>query len=238
MRIEVWSDFVCPFCYIGKRTLEQALEKFSHKDQVEIVYKSYELQPDLKSDLNVSVDEMLAKKMGMTINQAKEMNKQVIQRAAEAGLKYNFDQMKQTNTLDAHRLAKYAEGKGKGAELTERILKAHFTEFQFIGSHETLINLAAEVGLDREESQKVLEGKDYLEEVRAEEAEAAQIRIQGVPFFVLNRKYAISGAQPIGVFINALEKVWEEENQFSPLQPIQSKEGLVCKDDNCEVPVD
>lgn len=210
MKIEIWSDFVCPFCYIGKRLLEQALENFSHKDQVEIIFKSFELDQNVRNDQSISVHELLAKKYGMSVEKAKAMNAQVIQKAATVGLAFNFDETKQTNTLNAHRLAKYAESKGKAAQLTERILKAHFTESQFIGSDEKLIKLAVEVGLNQEEVQKVLTSNAYLENVRADEMEANQIGIRGVPYFVFNRKYAVSGAQPVEVFKNTLEKAWQE----------------------------
>ncbi|MED4015617.1 DsbA family oxidoreductase [Sutcliffiella cohnii] len=236
MKIEVWSDYVCPFCYIGKRRLEQALQTFPQKDKVEVTFKSFELQPHLPSDPNVSVHEMLAKKMGATIEQAKSMNEQVIQSAASVGLAYNFDSMKQVNTLDAHRLVKFAEQRGKAAELTERLLSAHFIESQFLGANETLISLAEEVGLDRDEVQQVLSSNAHLEEVRQDQVEGQQLGVQGVPFFVFNRKYAISGAQPLEVFTQTLTKVWEEENGATPLQQVQSTTGATCTDDGCEIP--
>lgn len=235
MKIEVWSDFVCPFCYIGKRRLEQALEEFDQKDKVEVSFKSFELQPHLPSDKNVTIHEMLAKKMNMTPEQAKAMNNQVIASAATVGLAYQFDDMKQTNTLDAHRLVKFAESVGKGGELTERLLSAHFLESQFLGEHETLLDLAYEVGLNREEASKVLTSSDYLDEVRMDQQEGQQLGVQGVPFFVFNRKYAISGAQPHEAFVQTLKKVWEEENQTSPLQHIQTDSDATCTDDGCEI---
>lgn len=235
MKIEVWSDFVCPFCYIGKRRLEQALEEFDHKNKVEVSYKSFELQPHLPSDKNVTIHEMLAKKMNTTPEQAKAMNQQIIASAATVGLAYQFDEMKQTNTLDAHRLVKYAETKGKGSELTERLLSAHFLESQFLGEQETLLSLAADVGLNREEASKVLSGSEYLDDVRMDQQEGQQLGVQGVPFFVFNRKYAISGAQPHEAFVQTLKKVWEEENQSSPLQHIHSDSEASCTDDGCEI---
>lgn len=236
MKIEVWSDFVCPFCYIGKRLLEQAMDKFPHKDQVEVIFKSYELDPYGESNIKMSVDEVLAKKYNMTLEQVKAMNEQLIQKADSVGLKYNFDNMVQTNTLDAHRLAKYAAEAGKGAELTERILKAHFTESKFIGDKDILTDLAVEVGLDQEEVKKVLSGDDYADAVRADEKEAKQLGVQGVPFFVFNRKYAISGAQPLDLFMDTLEKVWREESQTSSFEQIHGGEGAVCTDEGCQIP--
>lgn len=217
MNIEVWSDFVCPFCYIGKRVLEQAIEKFEHKDEIKVTFKSYELDPSAKNDASVSFEEELAQKKGMTVTQIKEMNQGVIQRAQSVGLDYNFDNMKQTNTFDAHRLMKFAETKGKGDAYTERVLSAHFVESEFIGSHDTLIRLASEVGLDEEESRQVLESNQFTTDVRLDQAESTQIGIQGVPFFVINRKYAISGAQPEEVFSQALDQIWEEEQKAAQM---------------------
>lgn len=235
MQIEIWSDYVCPFCYIGKRHLEQALEHFAHNDQVEVSFKSFELDPEIQTDPEVSVHESLAKKYGVSVAQAQEMNNQMIQRAAQAGLAYNFDNMKQINTLDAHRLAKYAESKGKGAEMSEKLLKAHFVESQFIGGHDTLIKLAAEIGLDPEETRTVLSSSEFTEQVRSEEAEAATLGVRGVPFFVVNRKYAISGAQPVSLFAETLEKVWQEEHPSAPLQQIESSQDALCTDEKCDI---
>ncbi len=236
MKIEVWSDYVCPFCYIGKRRLEQALETFQHRDKVEVTFKAFELQPNLQSDPTISLDEMLAKKMNVSVEQAKAMNKQMIANAATVGLVYNFDEMKQTNTRDAHRLVKFAKTEGKEAALTERLLSAHFTESKYLGDSEVLLDLAEEVGLDRNQSKEVLSSEAFLEEVLQDQQESQQLGVQGVPFFVLNRKYAISGAQPLDTFVKSIEKVWEEENQLSPLEQLQpSAESGICTDDGCEV---
>jgi predicted DsbA family dithiol-disulfide isomerase len=235
MKIEVWSDYVCPFCYIGKRLLEQALEDFDHQGQVEVEFKSFELDPNAVSNVDKTLNELIAKKYGTTVERAKEMNDQIIERAKTVGLDYNFDQIKQTNTLDAHRLAKLAVKQGKAKAFNERLLKAHFIESQFIGSHDTLIQLAEEVGLNLEEVKQVLSSHMYEEAVRADELEAQQIGVKGVPFFVFNRKYAISGAQPLSLFKETLEQVWQEENQTSQLKTIQSDESAVCTDDGCEI---
>lgn len=238
MKIEVWSDFACPFCYIGKRRLEEALEKFPHQDQVEVVFKSFELDPHASRDTDLSIHEIIAKKYGMSVEQAKNMNEGIVQQAAAVGLDFQFDTMIRTNTFNAHRLAKLAEVKGKDAEMTERLLKAYFTESKHIGDHDTLTELAVEAGLERNEVEAVLKGNDYEAAVRVEEAEARQIGVQGVPFFVLNGKYAISGAQPSEVFAGALQKVWEEENEKPVLQSLSpaNEQGAVCTEDGCEVP--
>lgn len=213
MKIEIWSDFVCPFCYIGKRKLEQALEKFPHRDKVEVQFKSYQLDPDAKYDPELTFYETFSKLKGMPLDQVKVMNEQVRQHAEQVGLTYHFDTMKYANTFDAHRVAQYAKENGKGDEWTERLFYAHFTESKLISDHETLINLANEVGLDESEVKDVLETNKFTEEVESDIEMARNIGVQGVPFFVFNRKYAVSGAQPTETFLAALEKVWEEEQQ-------------------------
>ncbi|MFC4559988.1 DsbA family oxidoreductase [Virgibacillus kekensis] len=237
MKIEVWSDFVCPFCYIGKRRLESALDQFPHKEEIELEYKSYELDPNAEKNPGKDIHEILAGKYGMSYEKAKNSNEQLGQQAAELGLTYNFDTMKHTNTFDAHRVAKYAEENGKGKAMTERLLKAYFTDSELISDHETLIRLADEMGLDTDRVTELLKVDDYAIHVRADEEKARQIGVQGVPFFVLNEKYAVSGAQPSEVFSEVLEKVWEEENEKPALQSLNPKksETEYCTDEGCEV---
>ncbi|WP_404428113.1 DsbA family oxidoreductase [Sutcliffiella horikoshii] len=237
MKIEIWSDYVCPFCYIGKRRLEKALEDFPHKDKIEIEYKSFELDPNAKRDTDFTIYEILAKKYGMPVEEAKRMSAGVAKQAAEVGLQFNFDTSIPTNTFDAHRLAKYAETKGKAKEMTERLLKSYFTESKHIGDKGYLKELAVSLGLDSAEVEEVLAGEAYEKDVRFDQREAREIGVQGVPFFVLNSKYAISGAQPPEVFAEALAKVWEEENEKPKLQNFESKnknETSYCSDDCCE----
>ncbi|KAB7707821.1 thioredoxin domain-containing protein [Bacillus aerolatus] len=238
MKINVWSDFVCPFCYIGKRRLEAALDKFPHKDQVTIQFKSFELDPNAAKEAGKNIHEVLAAKYGMSIEQAKAANANVGEQAASAGLTFNFDKMKPTNTLDAHRLAKFAGEKGKEAELTERLLKAYFTDSLFISDHNVLAEIAGEVGLNKEEVLAFLASDRFTEEVRTDEEEARQLGVQGVPFFVFNDKYAVSGAQPVEAFTSALQKVWEEETGKPVLQnlSVDSVSGAFCTDEGCDVP--
>ncbi|GGB44594.1 thioredoxin domain-containing protein [Virgibacillus dakarensis] len=235
MKIEIWSDFVCPFCYMGKRRLEKALEKFSHKDAVTIEYKSYELDPNAEKNPGKTIHELMAKKFGSTVEKAKSMNDNMAKQAAELGLVYNFDTMQHTNTLDAHRVAKYAEEKDKGNEMTERLLKAYFTDSKHIGDPQTLIELAGDVELDPDAIHTLLQSDNYLAKVRADEEEAKQIGVQGVPFFVFNEKYAVSGAQPTEVFTEVLAKVWEEESEKPALQSLTPKKSKTtyCTDDGC-----
>lgn len=235
MKIEVWSDFVCPFCYIGKRRLEHALQQFSYRDEITVEYKSYELDPNAASDPGKSIHEIMATKMGSTVDKAKNMNDNLANQAAEVGLTYNFDSMKHTNTLDAHRVAKYAAKQGKGKEMTERLLKAYFTDSKHIGDLETLKELAEEIGLDASAVNTLLQTDDYRNQVRADEEEAKQIGVEGVPFFVLAEKYAVSGAQSTETFTEVLEKVWEEQQSKSALKSLNPKKSktMYCTDEGC-----
>jgi len=237
MIIEVWSDFVCPFCYIGKRRLEQALDVFPHKDKVEIQFKAFELDPNASRETTLTIHEAIAKKYGTSVEQAKKMNDNIVQQAKEVGLQFNYDKVKFTNTLDAHRLAKFAETKGNAAEMTERLLHAYFHDNIVLSDKKSLLQLAAELGLDQTETDLILKGDQFESEVRFDEQEAREIGVQGVPFFVINRKYAISGAQPKEVFLNALEQVWEEENQKQTLQPLGKTDqtAAVCNETGCDI---
>lgn len=236
MKVEVWSDFVCPFCFIGKRRLEKALVQFPNQDEVEIEFKSFELDPNAPVYTEKSIYDSLAEKYGMSVDQAKQNSAQIAKQAEQEGLAFRFDAMKPTNTFDAHRLAKYAKTQGKELELTEKLLYAYFTESKNVGDHETLAALAEEVGIDREEAESVLKNKDdYANEVRKDFQLARQYGITGVPFFAINDKYAISGAQPVETFVRALEKAWEEAAAKPKFETIEGSKGSVCADGNCEV---
>lgn len=236
MKIEVWSDFVCPFCYIGKRRMESALENFPHKDKVNVAYKSYELDPNADENPGMNMHELLAKKLGKSVEETKKMNEDVAKQAADVGLTYNFDDMKSTKTFDAHRVAQYATKHGKGHEITERFLYAYFTESKLLSDHETLVALAKEIGLDSEEVANLLQMNKYANKVRDDEDQARQIGVQGVPFFVFNEKYAVSGAQPIEVFKEVLDKVWEEENKEPVIESLNPKgsKTTYCTDEGCK----
>lgn len=237
MKIEVWSDYVCPFCYIGKRRLELALDQFPHKDQVEVEFKAFELDPNTPHYNGESIHEVLAKKYRMSVEQAKQANHNVGQQAATVGLTYNFDEMKPTNTFDAHRLAKFAQTKGKAAVVSEKLLQAYFIEAKHIGDADTLADIAEDSGLDRQEVLSVLQDKTaFANEVRADEAIAQQYQISGVPYFVINSKYAISGAQPLETFKGALEKVWEEEAPKPLFQDLSTEQDVSCTEGNCVIP--
>ncbi|PLT28835.1 DsbA family oxidoreductase [Peribacillus deserti] len=241
MKIEVWSDFVCPFCYIGKRRLEEALAQFPNRDSVELEFKSFELDPNAEKFSGKNIHEALAEKYGMTIEQARNANAGVGQQAATVGLSFNFEDMKPTNTFDAHRLAKFAKTQGKEALITEELLHAYFTDSKDLGNLEVLADLGSQAGLDRQEAMQVLEDKNaYSNDVRIDEAIAQQYGVTGVPFFVINQKYAISGAQPKETFVNAIQKVWLEENPAPKLQDLSGNSALdaSCSDGSCAVPND
>jgi predicted DsbA family dithiol-disulfide isomerase len=211
MKIEVWSDFVCPFCYIGKRRLETALEKFEHKDEVELVFKSFELDPSSKKKSDENIHEIIAKKYGIPVEQAKASNNQIVAAAKAIGLNFNFDDVIRTNTFDAHRVAHYAKTEGKMNELAERIFKAYFVDSLNISDHKVLASLSSEVGLNSDKVLSVLESNQYAEEARKDEETASKLKISGVPYFIINNKYTISGAQQPEIFLEAIEKAREEE---------------------------
>lgn len=237
MKIEVWSDYVCPFCYIGKRKFEAALEAFEHKDQVDLSYKSFELDPNSKSYDGQDYYEALAQKFG-SLEQVKQMTAGVKAQAKEVGLDYDFDTMKPTNTFTAHRLTKYAETKGKGNEITEALLHAHFIDGKDVGGLDDLLEIAQAVGLDEAEAKDVITDEaKFKAEVEEDLQLAGQFQITGVPFFVIDRKYAISGAQPTEAFTQALEQVWQEDHQKSPFQSLGGEDNnTVCTDDGCYIP--
>ncbi|MGE6378749.1 DsbA family oxidoreductase [Peribacillus muralis] len=234
MKVEIWSDYQCPFCYIGKRRFEEALKQFENKEQVEIAFRSFELNPEAERDIKMTQQEMLMKKYGMSQADVEASSQNLTQQAKELGLDYHLDKIVLTNSFDAHRLMYLAQSKGKENEMNERLFKAYFTEGKHIGDHATLANLAEAAGLDKSEAEAILSGTAFSAEVRGDEQEGSQLGITGVPFFVINRKYGISGAQPIEAFLDTLNKVWAEEN---PLQMVNDPAtGDVCADGSCSVP--
>lgn len=241
MEVAIWSDYACPFCYIGKRRFELALNSFPHSDKVDVTFKSFQLDPYAEKDIDKTVYTMLAEKQGITEERAKVASEQIAAQAKELGLDYQFDTMILTNTFAAHRLSHYAKEQGKMYEMIERILKAYFTDSLKISDYDVLVKLAGEIGLDEREVLTVLQDGKYSKEVHADQSEAAQIGVQGVPFFVFNNKYAVSGAQPSEVFLEVLEKVWAEENQNKPLTILSNDSSTenvdedTCSDGSCKI---
>jgi predicted DsbA family dithiol-disulfide isomerase len=207
MIVDVWSDVVCPWCYIGKRRLEAALERFPGRDAVEVRYHSFQLDPSAPKGSDESVGASLARKYGVTPEKARAMQENVTQVAAEDGLEFVIAGTKVENTFDAHRLLHFAAEHGKQLELTERLFAANFCNGERVGDPDTLVRLAAEVGLDADAARAVMaDPSRYADAVRADIATARQIGIRGVPFFVIDRKYGVSGAQPADALLAAMSR--------------------------------
>lgn len=231
MKIEIWSDYACPYCYIGERQLEKALERFSGEENIEISYKAFELDPNASYEVTTTTKDRVAKKYGYTSEQAQQMIDNVHRYAESVGLEYHYDTVRYTNTFEAHRIAKYAETKGKGVEISEKLFHAYFTENKELSDHKVLTDIAIEVGLDKLEVEDVLKNKKFAQDVRNDEFEASRLGIHAVPFFLINEKYSLSGAQPPEVFEKIFEKVLQEEKiEESNLN------GMVCGIDGCEIP--
>lgn len=211
MRIEVWSDIVCPWCYIGKRRLERALADFEHAEEVEIIWRSFQLDPTFPQGVSEPVHESMAKKMNAPPEQLRAMAEQVQQVAAQEGLRYDFAAGVMVNTFDAHRLTQLAREHGLGGVAHERLMKAQLVQGRVLNDVDTLVELAGEIGLDTERARTVLEGEEYADQVRADIDDARRLGATGVPFFVLDRALGISGAQPLEVFSAALEKAYAQK---------------------------
>jgi len=235
MKVEIWSDVMCPFCYIGKRHFEKALEGFSEHDKIEVEWKSFQLNPDMKTEPGKSINQYLAENKGWTLEQARQANEHVTRMAKEAGLEYNMDRAVVANSFDAHRLVQLAKKSGKGDAMEERLFRAYFTEGKNIADHATLAGLAEEAGLEKEAVERTLAGRDFAAEVEQDIYEARQISVRGVPYFVLNDRYAVSGAQPVETFAGALRAAWKEwEQQNPPLTDLSGNNGETCTvDGNC-----
>lgn len=232
MKVEIWSDYVCPFCYIGKRKFEIGLEQFAHKDKVETVFRSFELDPSADPHANESTHSMLASKYGMSLEQAKATSIDVAKQAAAVGLTFNFESMVNTNTFDAHRLVHFAAEQGKEKEMSERLFKAYFTDNDNVGNREKLAELAADVGLNPTAVADMLATSQFADAVRGQEEEGSRLGIRGVPFYVIDRKYAVSGAQPPEVFLETLNKAWEEKYP-TLVQVNQADQDALCTDGVC-----
>jgi predicted DsbA family dithiol-disulfide isomerase len=210
MKIEIWSDVMCPFCYIGKRRFEKALELFPLKDKITIEWKSFQLSPDMQTDTSKNINQFLAEHKGISIEEAQSMNSYVTDMAAKEGLTYNFDTAIVANSFNAHRFTHFAKKYGKQLEAEEQLFQSYFTDGKNIDDYSTLIDLGTTIGLDSSTLKTALENNSYATEVKTDIAEAQAIGVRGVPFFVFNRKYAISGAQETSTFLKALEQSFTE----------------------------
>lgn len=233
LTIDIWSDIACPWCHVGKRRLESALAKFEHKDDVEIVWRAFELDPSAKArslDGNGTYPERLAKKYGMPLEMAEVRIKQLTDTAAGEGLAFRFDRIKPGNTFDAHRLVHLGLEKGKQDAVKEKMFSGYLENGAAIGDKAEIAKLAVDAGLDADEVAAVLESDQFAADVRADEKEASELGVTGVPFFVIGR-YAISGAQPSEVFTKALTMAWSELKA----EPVAFAEGAACGPEGCAV---
>jgi predicted DsbA family dithiol-disulfide isomerase len=231
VKVEIWSDVVCPWCYIGKRRFERGLAGFAHRDEVEVVWRSFELDPQAPRHSDENQVDRLARKYGMTREAALAAQERVTELAEQEGLAYRLDIARPSNTFDAHRLLHLSAERGVQGPVKERLMAAYFTEGRPIGDQETLVAVAAEAGLDERAAREVLAGDAYAEEVAADEREAGQLGISGVPFFVLDRRYGVSGAQPAEVILQALEQAWADAHPITVLTPGDG--GDPCADGTC-----
>src|SRR5699024_8896236 len=210
MRIDIWSDVRCPFCYIGKHKFEKALEKFPHKEEVNVVWYSFQLDPNIKTNPEMSDAEYLAKAKGLSKAQVNQMLKGAEEMGKEMGLNFNFDQTKVANSLNAHRLIQLAKAKNLANETEEALFKSHFEEGKNIDDKMTLKEIGKSVGLKEEDLDRMLFTDEYKEQVEDDQLHAGEIGVRGVPFFVFVKKYDVSGALPVEAFLAVLHKTWEE----------------------------
>ncbi|MBX2889642.1 MAG: DsbA family oxidoreductase [Saprospiraceae bacterium] len=211
MKVEIWSDVMCPFCYIGKRKFEEALSQFPHREKVEVVWKSFQLDPDLVTDTTKSVRQSLAESKGWSLEKTDEAMSYVVDMAKTVGLTYQFDKAVVANSFDAHRFSHLAKKHGLQDKAEERLFAAYFLEGKNTADHQTLIQIGTEIGLDSSEVRLALANNEYADEVNKDIDDAHQIGVTGVPFFLFNRKYAVTGARDSKVYLNALEKIFAEQ---------------------------
>jgi predicted DsbA family dithiol-disulfide isomerase len=236
MRVEIWSDVVCPWCYIGKRRFEAALERFAHASDVEVLWRSFELNPSAPAVIEGDLVGRLAAKYGVTRQQAEAMNERVTRIADDEDLSFRLDIARPGRTFDAHRVIHLAADRGVQDAVKEQLLAAYQCKGEPIGDHEVLVRAAIAGGLDETEVRAVLAGSRYEDEVRNDEREAEQIGVGGVPFFVFDRRYAVSGAQSPDVLLDALERAWAEHAPFKVLAGADgSAEADACGPDGCDI---
>ncbi len=228
MKVEFWSDIVCPWCYIGKRRFEKALSQFEHGKEVEVIWRSFELDPSTPRESGDLVA-ALSKKMGRSADEVKQMMAQITNLAAQDGLEYRFDLTKTGNTFDAHRIVHFAADQGLVEEVNEHLYRAYFTEGVPVSDIEALVQVAVKAGLDENATREMLASDKYSEDVRSDESRAHSLKVSGVPFVLANEKYAISGAQSTEVFLDALRQAWNDAHPIT----VVGGDGNSCDDGNC-----
>ena len=233
MEVAIWSDVRCPFCYIGKHKFEKALEKFANNEKVEVVWHSFELDPNLQTDSKKNTLDHLAESKGISRNQAEEMTQHATRAAQEVGLKLDFQKAVVANSFRAHKLIQLAKTKNLANEIEEALFKAHFSEGKNIDDEGELLQIGLSVGIDGNDVEKALVSDDLAYKVRQDQAMAQSMGIRGVPYFVFNNKYAVSGAQPTEVFLEVWEKSWSEFEQGNKI--VELNDGDSCSTDgNCD----
>ncbi|HEY6083703.1 MAG TPA: DsbA family oxidoreductase, partial [Chitinophagaceae bacterium] len=231
MKVDIWSDIRCPFCYIGKRKFEAALSRFPRKDKVSVIWHSFELDPAMETDTSVDAYTYLAARKGQSRDWSVQMHRQVTRTAKAVGLDYNFDKAVVANSFNAHRLIQLAKTKGLGDAAEEALFRAYFTGGKNIDDKDELVEIGTGIGLPAPEVTSMLASDAYTREVREDEAAADNIGINGVPFFVLNNKYGVSGAQDPETFLSALEQAWSEYEKDNPSLIMREAAGDTCDAD-------
>jgi predicted DsbA family dithiol-disulfide isomerase len=234
MKVEVWTDIHCPWCYIGKRRLEKALDQFEQRDQVQIIWRSYQLDPNAPRQYPGSEIDMLAQKYGISRQQAEKAHAQLTSLAAHDSLDFHFDHVQLGNSFDAHRLIHLAAARNLSGDVEERLMKAHFTNGLSVSDPDTLVQLAGEAGLDADEARIMLESDAYAKDVRTDEQHAASLGVNGVPFFLFDEKYAVSGAQSVELFHEALNRAWGDAPKIVEIVAARQDAGA-CIDESCNI---
>ena len=235
MKVEIWSDIACPWCYIGKRRFEAALAAFPHREDVEVHWRSYQLDPTLPDHHDGSELDYLVERKGMSRSQVSQMFDHVAAIAAEEGLHYDFGSVVVANSFAGHELLHLAKARGVGDAVKEALLSAHFEHGEDIGDREVLVRIGTEAGLDADEIVRDLASHTWRDAVVADITTANSLGIRGVPFFVLDDKYGISGAQPTDVFTQALEQAWRESHPLVMVQPTGAADDVACGPDGCTI---
>ncbi|MET0759951.1 MAG: DsbA family oxidoreductase [Flavobacterium sp.] len=234
LKIQVWSDIMCPYCYIGKRRIEEALALFEHKETVEIEWKSFQLDATFTASPGDNTIDHLAKKYQKDTTWAKEMVANMTQNAKNSGLDFHFEKAILANSFHAHRLLHLAKKHHLSNELEEQLFKAYLTDGKDVNDLKTLSEIGQKIGLDPKAIEQVLHSDAYAKEVKQDIEEANAIGVQGVPFFVFDNKYAISGAQPVTAFVQTLEKVWQEGKFDSKVTLLNSTPTNSCDINGCD----
>ncbi|RRQ46158.1 DsbA family protein [Chryseobacterium sp. SC28] len=229
MKVDIWSDTRCPFCFIGKKNFEKALQNFAHREHIEVNWHSFQLDPHLKTDLSKNHYEYLSQVKGLPMQQVRQMHENLIQAGKNSGIDFNFDEVKVSNSFKSQMLVQLAKKKGKASEMEELLFEAYFIHGKDIDNVEVLAEIGGKVGFSKEEIENAVNSDQLSELVNHDISEASNLGIRGVPFFVFNQKYAVSGAQPTHLFAEALEKSWSEFSEN------HSKLNILEEGDSCGI---